>query len=370
MPNNVQFLNLKRINQQYRDELIDAAKRVIDSGIYILGQEASAFEEEFAQYCGTRFAVGVGNGLDALTLIFRALIEQGKLSPGNKVGVPSNTFIASVLAISNTGLKPILIEPDQQTYNLNSHSKELIDSLKDIKALLAVHLYGQLADIAKLKELTDKHGVILIEDTAQAHGAHSNGKKSGNFGIAGGFSFYPGKNLGALGDGGIVTTNDQSLFELVKALRNYGSSEKYKHDYIGINSRLDEMQAAMLRVKLRYIDQDNYKRRAIALQYRKYINNQYITLPLVPEEEAHVWHLFVVRAANRQALQAHLSEQGIVTLIHYPATIAEQPAYHSLQLDKPIAKALSKCILSLPIEPTLTASEQQKVIDACNSFKL
>ncbi len=370
MQNNVQFLNLKRINEQYRDDLVDAATRVIDSGWYILGQEVEAFESEFAQYCGTRFAIGVGNGLDALTLIFRALIEQGKLSIGDKVGVPSNTFIASILAISSAGLQPVLIEPNSQTYNLDSSSKELIESLKEVKALLAVHLYGQLADIVKLKELTDKHNVTLIEDAAQAHGARSEGKTSGNFGIASGFSLFPGKNLGALGDGGVITTNDQSLFDIVKSLRNYGSSEKYKHDYIGVNSRLDEIQAAMLRVKLRYIEKDINNRRAIASKYRASINNQYIILPSTSEEDAHVWHLFVISTPDRQALQTHLTAQGVATLIHYPTAIAEQPAYSSLEFHAPIARDLSEKILSLPIDPTLTTEEQQKVIDACNSFKL
>lgn len=369
MKNDVQFLNLKRINQQYRDELISAATRVIDSGWYILGQEVDAFEREFASYCGTRFAIGVGNGLDALTLIFRALIEQGKLSIGDKVGVPSNTFIASVLAISSAGLTPILIEPNEQTHNLDSNSHELIESLKDIKALLAVHLYGQLSDISALKQLTDKHGVILVEDAAQAHGASSGNRKSGNFGIAGGFSLFPGKNLGGLGDAGIITTNDQTLYEITRSLRNYGSKEKYKHEYIGVNSRLDEMQAAMLRVKLRYLDQEISQRRAIANNYREHIKNQYIQLPLVSEELAHVWHLFVIKTQHRKALQEHLSNEGIGTLIHYPMAISEQPAYSTLKLSNPIATSLSRSILSLPIDPTLTVEEQQKVIQSCNAFR-
>ena len=369
MTNNVQFLNLKRINDQYRDELVDAATRVIDSGWYILGQEVKAFETEFANYCGTRFALGVGNGLDALTLIFRALIEQGKLSIGDKVGVPSNTFIASVLAISSAGLTPVLIEPNENTHNLDSTSSDLIETLPEIKALLAVHLYGQLSDIANLKKLTDQQNVLLIEDAAQAHGASQDGKKAGSFGIAAGFSFYPGKNLGGLGDGGAVTTNDPSLYELILSLRNYGSSERYKHDYIGVNSRLDEMQAAMLRVKLNHIDQDITSRRDIAELYRKEIDNPNISTPVISDERSHVWHLFVVTSKYRDALQAHLSKLGVATQIHYPTAIAEQPAYRSLQLTAGIAENLSHSILSLPIDPTLTEEEQQQVIDSCNSFK-
>ncbi|WP_250656599.1 DegT/DnrJ/EryC1/StrS family aminotransferase [Alkalimarinus coralli] len=367
--NEVQFLNLKRLNQQYRDELVSAATRVIDSGWYILGQEVKAFETEFASYCGTRFSLGVGNGLDALTLIFRALIEQGKLSPGDKVGVPSNTFVASVLAISSAGLEPVLIEPNPKTHNLDSTSPGLLNALTEIKALLAVHLYGQLADISNLKKLSDQHHVLLIEDAAQAHGASLKGKRAGSFGIAAGFSFYPGKNLGGLGDGGAVTTSDPVLFELISSLRNYGSAERYKHDYIGVNSRLDEMQAAMLRVKLSYIEQDIANRRKIAKLYRKEIKNPVILTPQVLEESAHVWHLFVIQSEYRQSLQEHLSNLGIATQIHYPCAIAEQPAYSSSNLIAPLAKRLSNSILSLPIDPTLTLEEQKAVIDACNSFK-
>lgn len=368
MKNNVQFLNLKRINDQYRDELVDATTRVIDSGWYILGQEVKTFETEFADYCGTRFALGVGNGLDALTLIFRALIEQGRLSAGDKVGVPSNTFIASVLAISSAGLTPVLIEPNKITHNLDATSPSLIEALPDIKALLAVHLYGQLADISNLKKLTDQHGILLIEDAAQAHGATEYDKKAGSFGIAAGFSFYPGKNLGALGDGGAVTTSDPSLYELILSLRNYGSTERYKHDYIGVNSRLDEMQAAILRVKLNYIDKDIANRRSIAKLYRKEITNSNIATPVVNDETSHVWHLFVVTSQHRDALQAHLSKFGIATQVHYPIAIAEQPAYNSMSFNADIAKELSHSILSLPIDPTLTEEEQYQVIESCNSF--
>lgn len=369
MKNNVQFLNLKRINDQYRDEIVDATTRVIDSGWYILGKEVKSFETEFANYCGTSFALGVGNGLDALTLIFRALIEQGKLSIGDKVGVPSNTFVASVLAISSAGLIPVLIEPSENTHNLDATSSSLIEALPDIKALLAVHLYGQLADISNLKKLTDQHGILLIEDAAQAHGASQNGKKAGSFGVAAGFSFYPGKNLGALGDGGAVTTSDPSLYELILSLRNYGSSERYKHDYIGVNSRLDEMQAAILRVKLNYINQDIAKRRDIAKLYRKEIHNSHILTPAVSDESSHVWHLFVVTSKYRDALQTHLSNSGVATQIHYPIAIAAQPAYSSLQLKTCLAENLSHSILSLPIDPTLTKEEQRQVIESCNSFK-
>lgn len=368
MKNNVQFLNLKRINDQYRDALVEATTRVIDSGWYILGQEVNTFEADFADYCGTRFALGVGNGLDALTLIFRALIEQGKLSIGDKVGVPSNTFIASILAISSAGLIPVLIEPNESTYNLDSKSQSLIKAIPEIKALLAVHLYGRLADISNLQKLTDQHGILLIEDAAQAHGAMQHGKKAGSFGIAAGFSFYPGKNLGALGDGGAVTTSDRSLYELILSLRNYGSTKRYKHDYIGVNSRLDEMQAAILKVKLNYIDQDISNRRDIATLYRKEINNSNITTPVVSDESSHVWHLFVVTSKHRDALQSHLSDSGVVTQIHYPTAISEQPAYSSLQFCMPLAEDLSNTILSLPIDPTLTKEEQQQVVESCNSF--
>lgn len=364
----VKFLNLQRVNARYRDALVEAASRVIDSGWYILGAEVNQFEQEFSSYCGTRHCISVGNGLDALTLILRGYIEMGRLQPGDKVLIPSNTFIATVLAASQAGLTPVLIDPDEDTYNLSAAALRDTD-LSAIKAVIAVHLYGQLADMAAISDLCEHRGLLLIEDAAQAHGASIDGKRAGAFGAATGFSFFPGKNLGGLGDGGAIITHDDNLSNVCKKLRNYGSSIKYQHDLQGVNSRLDEMQAAFLRVKLAHLDNDTQQRRHIAQRYLQGIRNSAIKLPTVTQAPAHVWHLFVVRCRQRDLLQAHLASCGVQTLIHYPIAIPDQASYRETLPASNLATRLAAEVLSLPMDPTMTDAEVARVIDACNSFK-
>lgn len=371
---NVSFLDLKTINEQYRAELIAAATRVIDSGWYIQGQEVSAFEQEFADYCGTKHCVGVANGLDALTLTLRAWKELGRLSDGDEVIVPANTYIASILAITENRLKPILVEPDQVTFNLSPANTEVAITPRT-RAILPVHLYGQLADMPALKNIADQHDLLILEDSAQAHGASRDGRKAGNWGDASGFSFYPGKNLGALGDAGAVTTNDEELARTIRALGNYGSHKKYENLYQGVNSRLDEMQAAMLRVKLKRLDADTKRRRAIAVEYAQGIHHQALAQPInacsgFADLEAHAFHLYVVRSAARESLQAHLVAAGIQTLIHYPIPPHQQQAYsHWAPQSLPLTEAIHQQVLSLPISPVMSDGDVQQVIAACNAFQ-
>jgi dTDP-4-amino-4,6-dideoxygalactose transaminase len=364
----IPFLSLKALNQRYADELKAAANRVIDSGWYILGEELAEFEKEFAQYCGAPACIGVGNGLDALTLILRAYRELEIMSPGDEIIVPANTYIASILAITENGLRPVLVEPDAATFNIApKQAKAAVTSRT--RAILAVHLYGQLADMDALRTIADRHQLKLIEDAAQAHGASLGGIKAGACGDAAGFSFFPGKNLGALGDAGAVTTHDQHLARKIRALRNYGSEVKYHNLCQGVNSRLDEIQAAFLRVKLKYIESDTAARRHVANRYLQGIRNARIRLPHVTAEEAHVWHLFVVRCDDRDSLQQHLAAQGIDTLIHYPVPPHKQPAYARLNdLSLPCTEELHRTVLSLPISPTLDEAAIDCVIAACNSY--
>lgn len=364
----IPFLDLKAVNTQYREELIAAATRVIDSGWYILGNEVEQFEKEFARYCETEYCLGVANGLDALVLILRAYKELGFMAEGDEVIVPANTYIASILAISENGLKPVLVEPDPQTYNLNPALIEQHITEKT-KAILTVHLYGQVTGMDEINAIAKKHNLKVIEDCAQAHGALYKGKKAGSLGDAAGFSFYPGKNLGALGDAGAVTTSDPELAKTLKAIRNYGSHEKYKNLYKGVNSRLDEMQAALLRVKLRYLDKETEQRRQVTSQYLEGITNPAITLPLVTTPEAHVWHLFVVRCANRDKLASYLSRQGIQTVIHYPVAPHHQPAYREYANNQlPITESIHNEIISLPMSSVLKVGDVEKVIKATNCF--
>lgn len=365
----VKFLDLQRLNAQYRQELVDAATRVIDSGWYVLGVEVGCFEREFAEYCGARHCVSVGNGLDALSIILKSYIALGRLSPGDKVLVPANTFIATVLAISQAGLVPVMQAPDEKTFNLTAKDLDS-ERLKDVKAVMAVHLYGQLADVEGIKAVCDERKLLFIEDAAQAHGAELNGKRAGLFGDAAGFSFFPGKNLGALGDAGAIVTNDDALANACRSLRNYGSNVKYHHDFQGMNSRLDEMQAAFLRVKLKHMDQEIIRRRQIAQRYRLEINGDHLALPRVACEEAHVWHLFVIRSHVRAELQAFLAENGIHTLIHYPIAIPDQNAYAGLLSKCEVASRMAGEVLSLPVDPCMTDVEVDRVIDACNRFGL
>ncbi|MGF6147836.1 UDP-4-amino-4-deoxy-L-arabinose--oxoglutarate aminotransferase [Kingella potus] len=365
----IPFLDLQQINRQYAEELKAACNRVIDSGWYISGSELENFEQQFARYCGAKHAIGVANGLDALVLVLRAWQEAGRLKEGDEVIVPANTYIASVLAVTANRLVPVLVEPDAATFNLSAAAVAAAVTDKT-RAVLPVHLYGQLADMAGIMPLAEKHGLLVLEDAAQAHGARLNDKKAGNWGHAAGFSFYPGKNLGALGDGGAVTTNDDGLAEIIRALRNYGSHRKYENLYSGTNSRLDEIQAAMLAVKLNHLDRENARRRRIAQRYLSEIRNPLITLPQAPVSEAHVWHLFVVRCAKRDELQEHLRQNGIQTLVHYPIPPHKQQAYRHLNhLSLPLTEELHRSVLSLPISPVMTDEEAGRVIDACNSFK-
>lgn len=365
----ISFLDLRSVNHDHRNDLIAACTRVIDSGWYISGNELLQFEKEFAQFCGTEYCIGVANGLDALSLTLRAWMEQGKLKEGDEVLVPANTYIASILAISANGLTPVLVEPDAQTFNLSPANAKAAITAKT-KAMLPVHLYGQLADMPALMEIAEQHQLLVLEDAAQAHGASIDGRKAGNWGHSAGFSFYPGKNLGALGDAGAITTNDAELAETLRALRNYGSHEKYKNLFKGVNSRLDEIQAAMLRVKLQYLDQDTQRRRVIADIYRHHIHNPVVQLPQCSLAEQHVWHLFVIRTAHRTALQQHLASQGIQTLIHYPIPPHQQQAYQEWNARSyPLTERLHQEVLSLPMGPTLTEDEAMQVVAAVNSFQ-
>lgn len=370
----IPFLDLKAVNAQYRDELIAACTRVIDSGWYIAGNELVKFEQEFASYCGTKHAIGVANGLDALTLTMRAWKELGKLKDGDEVIVPSNTYIASILAISANNLVPVLVEPNLAAYNL-CPEKTIAAITPKTRVILPVHLYGQLADMPAIMAIAKEHGLLVLEDSAQAHGASINGKKAGSWGDASGFSFYPGKNLGALGDAGAITTNDEQLAQTLYALRNYGSHEKYKNIFQGANSRLDEIQAAMLSVKLKYLDTEIMHRRKVADAYLKGITNPAVVLPInssalnIQNDTSHVWHLFVIRCEKREALQKYLAEQGIQTLIHYPIPPHHQQAYKEWSAHNyPVTEKIHQQVLSLPVGPKITMKEVRKVISVVNNF--
>ncbi len=344
-------------------------ERVLDSGWYILGKELEGFEKQFAAYCGVKHVLGVANGLDALVLALRGYMELGRIKEGDEVIVPANTYIASILAISANRLVPVLVEPDPKTYNLDfSKIEERLSSRT--KGVLVVHLYGQAAFSPALVRLKKEHSLFVLEDCAQAHGALYQGQRIGSLGDAAGFSFYPGKNLGALGDGGAVTTNDDTLADTVRCLRNYGSRQKYVNELKGVNSRLDELQAAILVEKLRCLDAENEIRRSIADRYLKEIRNPVITLPGCPERYGHVWHLFVVRTADRESLQKHLAARGIGSLIHYPIPPHHQNAYSELRLSNfPITEEIHRTVLSLPMDPTMTEKEVSSVIEACNEYR-
>lgn len=364
----ISFLDLKNINAQYRTELIEACTKVIDSGWYIQGNECKEFDIEFAEYCGTKYAIGVANGLDALILIIRAYKEMGIMNDGDEVIVPSNTYIASILAISQNNLVPVLVEPDINTYLLDPLKIEEKITSKT-KAILPVHLYGQTCQMNEINKIAKKHNLKVIEDSAQSHGAYFGDKRSGNLGDASGFSFYPGKNLGALGDGGAVTTNDEELANTIKALANYGSHKKYENLYKGINSRLDEMQAAMLRVKLKHLDTETEKRREIANYYLENINNDNIILPTLRAQDNHVWHVFVIRTKRRDELQKYLLENGIQTLIHYPIPPHEQNAYSEWENESYlISEKIHEEILSLPISGVQRLEDTMKITQVINDF--
>ncbi|ROL64363.1 aminotransferase [Pseudomonas chlororaphis] len=364
----IAFLDLKTINQGYAEALKDACARVIDSGWYLQGEELRQFEAAFAQYCGTPHAVGVGNGLDALSLVLRAWKEQGKLQDGDEVIVQNNTFIATVSAVMENGLTPVLVDIDPATYNLDMQAVEAAITPKT-RAIIPVHLYGQMAPMPEIVALAKQHGLWVLEDCAQAHGAQCQGRKAGQWGDAGAFSFYPGKNLGALGDAGAVVTHDDELATLVRALGSYGSRIKYQHEHAGVNSRLDEIQAAMLRVKLAHLDQDTEARRQIAERYLAEIRHPLIRLPQVTQRSAHVWHLFVIASPCRDRLKDYLERHGIQTIIHYPLPIPSHRPYRHLSLSARAQEAaLHDKILSLPLYHTLSRAEQEHIITTLNQF--
>lgn len=353
----------------HREALLDAFTRVLDSGWYIMGSELSAFEREFAAFIGVRHCLGVANGLDAMTLVFRAWKELGLLNEGDEVLVPANTYIASILAITENRLRPILIEPDPLTYNMNPSLAESCVT-KRTRAILPVHLYGRAAEMGGLTDLANKYGLKILEDVAQAQGAKFRGRRAGSLGDAAGFSFYPGKNLGAIGDAGAITTNDDTLASVLKALRNYGSHQKYHNRYQGTNSRLDELQAALLRVKLLSLDDENLARRKVAQRYLSELFHPDVQLPSAPtDKDEHVWHLFVVRSLRRDSLSQHLTDCGIQTLIHYPVPPHRQPAYSTaFSGDYPLTEAIHREVLSLPISPVMTDMQIDSVIRAVNSW--
>ena len=367
----VNFLDLKSINNQYKLEIEKSLFEVLNSGWYIQGKEVLHFENDLASYCNVKNVIGVANGLDALRLILKAYIELGYLEEGDEVIVPSNTYIASVLAISENLLKPIFVEPDLSNYNIDFDKIEEKITSKT-KLIMVVHLYGQVFWSDKLIQLAKKYSLKIIEDNAQAIGAEWNGVKTGCLGDAAGFSFYPGKNLGALGDGGAVATNDDELANVIRPLGNYGSTQKYVNEYKGLNSRLDEIQAAILRIKLKYLDQENTRRREIAEFYVSNIKNTKIILPTLPiHSQEHVWHLFVIRTQHREILQSYLHANGVQTLIHYPIPIHQQNAYkfEFQGLNFPVSEDISKTCLSLPIYSCLEWHEIRHVVKIINSYE-
>jgi dTDP-4-amino-4,6-dideoxygalactose transaminase len=365
----IKFLDLQKITEKYSDEIHEAVNRVVDSGWYLQGKENAKFEKHFADYIGTKHCVGVGNGLDALVWIFRAYIELGVMKPGDEVIVPANTYIASILAITENGLKAVLVEPDMKTLEIDDNKIEEVITEKT-KAILIVHLYGRCAYTDKIGALCTKYNLKLVEDNAQAHGCMFNRRRTGSLGDAAGHSFYPGKNLGAFGDAGAVTTNDEILANTVRALANYGSQKKYVFKYKGRNSRLDEIQAAVLDVKLRHLDEDNDHRKQIAKYYYEHINNKYVTLPVFLPETNNVYHIFPIRCSKRDEMQSYLKDNGVQTLIHYPIPPHKQGCYKEWNsMSLPVTEQIHQEELSLPISPVMSMDDVENVIKLLNSFK-
>ena len=358
------FLDLQKINNRFRVQMDTRIKAGLDKGWYLEGEENETFARNFAKFCGTKFALGVANGLDAINLIIKAY----EFGVGDEIIVPSNTYIATILAISQNGCTPVLVEPDIDTYNINPDLIETKITPKT-KAIIVVHLYGQAVQMQKIWALAQKYNLKIIEDSAQAHGAIYEGKRVGNLGDASAFSFYPGKNLGALGDGGGITTNDEALFRKIKAIANYGSDRKYHHIYKGVNSRLDEIQAAVLDIKLAHLDEDNARRREIAKIYLEQIKNPKIILPKAYDESACVWHCFVVRTKKRDEFEAYLNQNGVQTIIHYPTPPHKQGAYSEwAQQSYPLSEQIHATIISLPISPVMSDDEVQKVVEVVNAY--
>jgi len=365
----IKFLDVQQINARFEVVFKKSFSDFLNVGHCILGEKVAQFESDYAKYCGTSYCVGVASGLDAITLLCKGYIQIGKLKLGDEVLVPANTYIASILGVINAGLIPVLVEPDHDGFNISSENIEKQVTAKT-KMILVVHLYGELADMKEINILAKKHDLLVIEDAAQAHGAVDvNNLKSGNLSNAGAFSFYPSKNLGALGDGGAITTNDSVLFEVITKLRNYGTSEKYKNDIKGVNSRLDELQAAFLAIKLKQLDADNDNRRAIANYYIEHINNDEICLPKYNGSKNHVFHVFVIRCKKRDELQEYLLKNGVQTVIHYPIPPHKQKALHEYAyLKLPITEQIHGEVLSLPISPVQTNADTQKIVSILNQF--
>ncbi len=367
----IKFLDLQKINLMHQNEIEAKLLEVFRSGWYVLGNEVATFENDLKKYLGANHVIGVANGLDALRLILKAYIELGDLQKGDEIIVPANTYIASILAITDNDLIPVLVEPNPLTFNLDI---EIIESkiTAKTKGILLVHLYGRICFDDTLNKLKEKYNLKIIEDNAQAIGASWNGIKSGDLGDAAGFSFYPGKNLGALGDGGAVSCKDETLAKTIRALANYGSSEKYVNNLQGLNSRLDEIQAAVLKVKLKYLDQENQRRREIANRFISEIKNSKIVLPeLTIDENEHVWHLFVIRCNTRDGLQQYLLENGIQTLIHYPIPPHKQNAYEKMnEMTFPITEDIHNEVLSLPISQVISDEEITDIINMINNYQI
>ncbi len=366
MQNSVPFLDLKAGYLELKDELDAAYARVMNSGWYILGSEVEAFESEFAAFCGAAYCIGVGNGLEALHLILRAY----GIGPGDEVIVPANTYIATWLAVSQCGARPVPVEPLASTYNIDPDRIERAIT-SHTKAIMPVHLYGQTAAMDEINVIAARHGLKVVEDAAQAQGARYKGRRAGSLGDAAGFSFYPGKNLGAFGDGGAVVTSDRGLFDQIRALRNYGSQVKYHNEVKGYNSRLDELQAAFLRVKLGKLDTWNEQRRILAERYRNRLNSDYYTLPIFPEWAEPIWHVFVVRSPQRDRVLKHMRDNGIGGLIHYPVPPHLQPAYAELNIPAgsyPISERIHQEVLSIPMWPQMSLQEQERVIAVMNAM--
>lgn len=365
----IHFLNLKKINQPFEAAFQKKMKQFLEGGWYVLGNEVKQFETDFANYCGTKHCIGVGNGLDALVLIFKAYIHLGKLQKGDEIIVPANTYIASILAVLQADLVPILVEPLLETYNINPDDIEAKITSKT-KAILPVHLYGQLAEMNAINAIAQKYNLLVVEDAAQAHGSQFlENKKAGNLSHAAAFSFYPGKNLGALGDAGAITTNDDALAAVLFSMRNYGSKVKYENEIIGVNSRLDELQAAFLNIKLKQLDSENEFRRSMARRYLSEIKNDKIIMPTWDLSQNHVFHLFVIRTSNRMHLQNYLKENGIEIMIHYPIPPHKQKALSNWNhLSFSITEKIHNEVLSIPLNSGLKASEIQHIITTLNNY--
>ena len=365
----IKFLDLQKINAQYQDEFHKKMQLVLDKGWFILGDEVKQFESNFAKYTNSKYCIGVGNGLDAIVLIFKAYIQLGLMQKGDEVIVPANTYIASILAVLQADLIPVLVEPKLETYNINL---DLISEkiTPKTKAILPVHLFGQLCEMDKINEIAKQHNLLVVEDAAQSHGAILEGRiLNSEVRNVQAYSFYPGKNLGALGDAGAITTNDEELAKVLFSLRNYGSEKKYQNEFIGVNSRLDEIQAAFLNVKLPFLDDENAKRKIIAKRYLSEIKNDKITLPFWDFSNNHVFHLFVIRTENRNKLQEYLKENEIETMIHYPIPPHKQKAFADWNnLSYPITEKIHAEVLSIPISPIMINDEVSKVIEILNQY--